>query len=444
MNNGYYLKIKSLLSSPTDLASLGIFRIFCGMVFFWEIVRYFKNGWIEKIYTVPFFHFKYWGFEWVNPLPGEGMKIIFLGLGICSLGLCLGLFYRASCLLFFLGFTYVFLSESCRYLNHFYMICLLSFLMIFLPAHRQFGLDPGKTKWGPAWALWTLRAQLFLVYFFGAIAKMNEDWLLRGEPIRSWLRREIHLPLVGPLFAQEWTVYFFAYGGLLLDLFIVPLLLWRKTRIYAFVLGTFFHLMNAHLFHIGIFPWFMIGANLLFFSPSWPRRFLSFFRREKELSPLPSRPSVYSLSSATLLLLMAYFSVQILLPLRHFLYPGNVNWTEEGHLFSWHMKLRVKKAYLEYTVWDPGKKKETVIYPEKILPYWQYRKMRSRPELILQFARFLEEKIERRNRSSIQIYAWTEASLHDREPQFLIDPEVDLTKVRSSLKPASWIIPLEE
>jgi hypothetical protein len=43
-------------------------------------------------------------------------------------------------------------------------------------------------------------------------------------------------------------------------------------------------------------------------------------------------------------LLAAWLVLQIVLPLRHLMIPGEVSWTEEGHRFSWHMKLRDKYA----------------------------------------------------------------------------------------------------
>lgn len=57
-----------------------------------------------------------------------------------------------------LGFTYVFLLDRAQYLNHFYLICLSSFLMIWLPAHRACSLDallqPGlRRSFIPRWAI---------------------------------------------------------------------------------------------------------------------------------------------------------------------------------------------------------------------------------------------------------------------------------------------------
>ena len=126
----------------------------------------------------------------------------------------------------------------------------------------------------PVWALWLLRAQVGIIYIYGGVAKLNGDWL-RGEPMRTWLRHRVDDPSLASLVAEEWVVGLFSYGGLLFDLLVVPLLLWRRTRALAFVAALGFHLTNAALFQIGIFPWLMIAATTVFFTPDWPRRVLA-------------------------------------------------------------------------------------------------------------------------------------------------------------------------
>lgn len=122
-----------------------------------------------------------------------------------------------SITLFFLGFTYWFLLDRTQYLNHFYLICLISFLMIFIPAHWMYALDaywrPSiRAVVAPAWALWVLRLQLGIAYFYGGIAKINGD-RLRGEPMRLWLSARTDFPMIGALFTEEWVVYTFSYSG---------------------------------------------------------------------------------------------------------------------------------------------------------------------------------------------------------------------------------------
>jgi hypothetical protein len=263
-------------AAPVDIASLAVFRIAFGAVMVWEVYRYFSKGWIARYYIDPDFHFTYYGFGWVKPWPGDGMYVHFAVLGLAAAGMMAGLFYRASALVLFLGFTYVFLLDQSRYLNHFYLISLIALLLVFLPVHRAASLDalrrPGlRADTAPAWALWLVRAQVGIPYFYGGIAKLNGDWL-RAEPIRSWLASRLDFPLIGRFFTDEWMVLAFAYGGLLLDLLIVPFLLWRRTRPHAFAVGLVFHATNALLFRIGIFPWMMMAATTIFFAPDWPRR----------------------------------------------------------------------------------------------------------------------------------------------------------------------------
>jgi len=324
---------------------------------------------------------------------------------------------------------------------------LISFLLIFIPAHRSASVDAWlrprlHRNEAPTWTLWILRAQLVVVYFYAGVAKINADWL-RGEPMRMWLARREDLTLLGPLgrlLTEEWVVYLFTYGGLLLDLLIAPLLLWRRSRPYALAAVIVFHLLNAVLFQIGIFPWFMIAATLLFLPPDWPRRICNWpkgadaFPQEVPLRTHRVRP--------TLAPLAVYLFIQIVVPLRHLLYPGSVHWTEEGHRFSWHMKLRDKKGDADFHLNDPDTGKTWTVNPRRRLSATQVSKMSSRPDMILQFAHFLAMEQRDKGRSRIEVRAEVMVSLNGREPAPLVDPTVDLAAQARTLAHVSWILPL--
>jgi hypothetical protein len=434
------------LVAPVDIAALVYFRIAFGAIMLWEVWRYFEYGWIAEYWILPRLHFTYYGFEWVRPWPGVFMYVHVAALGVLAVMIALGVLYRVSATLFFVGFTYVFLLEQARYLNHFYFVCLVSFLLILIPAHGAWSLD---VRWGrtarretaPAWALWILRAQIGVVYFFGGLAKLNGDWL-RGEPMRMWLGRRTDFPILGLFFEQEWMVYVFSLGGALLDLFIVPLLLWRRTRAYAFVAAVAFHVMNDSLFRIGIFPWFSIAMSALFFPPDWPRRLFGGVtprRRERVVAP-----AIRLRDGAVVAVLAVFVTLQVLVPLRHWLYPGNVSWTEQGHNFSWHMKLRTKSARAEFTVTDPASGRVWTVDNRKYLTPWQERAMSGKPDMLVQFARFLAEEKRKENYPAVEVRARVMASLNGRTPQLLIDPTVDLARLRPSLATAAWILPLTE
>ncbi len=448
----------SRLFSPVDISSLVYFRIAFGGIMLWEVIRYFQYDRISRYYIEPKFFFTYYGFDWVKPWPGDGMYYHFIALGALSLFIMLGIFYRMSTALFFLGFTYVFLLDQANYLNHFYFVSLVSFLMIFVPAHRAFSIDAWRrpeihSESTPTWALWVLRAQMGIVYFYGGLAKLNWDWL-QGEPMRIWLAKRAYYPYVGWLLSQEWAAYFFSYGGLLLEFLAVPLLLWRRTRIFAFCWVVAFHITNAYLFNIGIFPWFSIAATALFFSPGWPRRFLRWCRGLVSKEKMPKETDEHPILDATaplkagqhltVALLCIYFAFQFLFPLRHHLYPGNVSWTEEGHNFSWMMKLRSKKAKIRFLATDPATNKTWKIDILDKLTYNQRKTMSTRPDMILNFSHYLADELRKEGYEDIEIRAEVWASLNGRKLQLLIDPNADLAAVPPSFMPAKWITPLTE
>lgn len=449
------------LFKPVDISFLVAFRIIFGGVMLWEVYRYFTNGWITRYFVEPVLTFTYYGFSWVKPWPGRGMYIHFFVLGAAAACVMLGFLYRFAAPVFFLAFTYFFLLDQTRYLNHFYLVCLISFLMCFLPAERAFSIDALlrrkiRSDVVPAWTLWLLRAQVGIPYFFGGIAKLNSDWMFGGEPMRIWLSPLTKLPKFGHIFAADWVVYSFVVGGLLLDLFVVPLLLWRRTRLFAFAAAVAFNLINAVIFDIGIFPWLMLGALLIFFPPDLARRFARGFMSPGEFAdaelprpstqtvPVAEESSCPPLSSSQKLvagLLAAYLAVQVLLPLRHYLYPGNVSWTEEGHNFAWHMKLRTKSGEALFTVTHPQSGQTWTINPEDYLKRHQV-KMITKPDLLVHFAHYLAEEKRREGYDDVEVRARAMVSLNGRPPQLLIDPNVDLTKEQVTLLPTPWIIPL--
>ena len=234
-------KVNFQLFSGVSPKSIGLFRIAFGCVMMVEVYRYFIHGWIDKYWSIPAYNFGYWPFDFLKPLLQPGMDILFVVLGLLALFIALGLYYRVAISLFFLCFSYVFLLEQTRYLNHFYLISILSFIMIFIDANSWASLDnyrkKRKSSYVPKWQLWLLRFMIGVPYFFGGVAKINADWLA-GEPLGEWLANDTDIPIIGPYFTEEWMIMLMSYSGLLLDLLLVPALLWRKTRLAALFVGA--------------------------------------------------------------------------------------------------------------------------------------------------------------------------------------------------------------
>ncbi len=440
------------LFQPVDIASLVAFRICFGALMVWEIYRFYVSGYIKSVWVEPVFHFTYHGFSWVQPWPGDGIYWHCLLVTIAAAGIALGLFYRASCALFTLGWFFLFLVEQSRYVNHFYLIGLIGFLLTIVPAHRAFSLDALRIRklrahTVPAWCPWLLRAQMGIVYTYSGIAKLDSDWL-QGEPLRDFLVTKAHWPLIGNLFYEEWVVYLSSYGALFVTLFAVPLLLWKRSRPWMFTLLLFFHISNAVLFNIGVFPALAITATTIFFEPDWPRRL---FRRlapaRKPVDhPTPATAAVPSPSRhrrAVLAFLTAYLGIQVLVPLRHFLYPGYLQWTEEGQMFSWHLKSRSKDSTARFLIKSAGKEEVWEINPADYLTPWQHHKMKSRPGLVLQFSHHLARELEAQGYRDVEVRALVRTSLNRRPHQFLIDPSVDLAAQPRTWRHDEWIKPLK-
>ncbi len=436
------------LFSKVDISTIVLFRISFGFIMLYEIVRYFQVDWIGQYWIEPAYNFPYWPFLELEPLGGNGMYILFGALGVLSACIMLGLFYRISSVLFFLGFSYMFLLEQTRYLNHFYLICLISFVLIFIPAHHRFSLDVKlfdlKKKDGiDRWCLYLLQLMIGIPFFYGGLAKINSDWLA-GQPLQIWLSHDLDFPLIGQYFDQMWMIHIMSYSGLLLDLLIVPFLLIKRTRIWAFIAGFLFHVMNSELFVIGIFPWFMIASTSLFFEPDWPKRFL--LRLKGKKLPMPKQiisetNSLGTKQKAIIVGLALWTMLMLLVPLRHFTIPGKVSWTEDGHKFSWHMKLRTKRARGAFDIISQDGSFQQTLMVGRILESWQIRKALARPPVIWQLAQKIKEDYAAAGRD-VKVFANIEASLNGRPYQQFTDPNVDLTIVPYPLWKTDWILPL--
>ena len=134
---------KRYFKASVESSTLAFFRVFFGLQMIFSLARFWKNGWIESIYIQPNFHFKYFGFGWVQSL-GDYNYILFVVAIISAVFITVGYKYKISIITFFLTFTYIELIDSTTYLNHYYFISVLSFILIFIPANCTFSIDAFK------------------------------------------------------------------------------------------------------------------------------------------------------------------------------------------------------------------------------------------------------------------------------------------------------------
>ena len=442
---------------PTDVASLVMLRIVFGLLMCIDIVRYFHIGWVSEIYAKPNFHFQYEWFWWLEPLPEDFMYLLFVILGISSILIALGLFYRLASTLFFLGYTYIFLLERTTYNNHYYLICLISFFLALAPLHKSWSLDVIRgsvqhTDRFPAIWLWLFRFHMGLVYFYGGIAKFDPDWLngrITGELLGAANRGTI----LEPLMKFDWMTHFYVWSGMIFDLVIPFLLLCKPIRLWAFLSAVLFHAHNHYVFPIGVFPSLAVALTLLYFDADFPRKISPTKLRKliglhyRKYVPYSEPPAVSLQNQTPRLLLMfsvIYIFVHILLPFRHLFTPGWTSWHEEGHYFAWRMMLRHKSTRIQFNVTHPVTGEQRYADPRDYLNHMQYTVFAGSPIMVLQFAHYLDYLVRANGGFDPKITANVEVSINGREFRQMVDPNLDLSEIPKFKTTYLWMRPYGE
>ena len=436
----------------TDAKPLAVFRIFFGLMMFISIIRFWSKGWIKTLYLEPKFHFSYYGFDWIKPL-GEFTYILFIICGFSALFVSIGYKYRFSIITFFLSFTYIELMDKTTYLNHYYFISILSFLMIFLPADKFFSVDNLTRKNYfekiPNWTIDSIKILVSIVYIYAGLAKINSDWLLKAMPLKIWLPSKYDIPLIGDfLLQQEWVHYLMSWSGMIYDLSIPFLLLYKKTRVFAFILVIIFHLFTAVLFPIGMFPYIMIVASLIFFDSKFHNKIIHLIKlilsplKKYNIEKVEKFKSVNSKLITSIVII--FLIIQIIFPLRFVLYPGNLFWNEKGYRFSWRVMLMEKMGYTTFKIVDGVSNKYFYVDNKDFLTPFQEKQMSFQPDFIIEYAHFLGNHFTLQGHKNIEVYADSFVALNGRRSKRFIDPNINLMEEKRSLKHYSWIIPFKD
>lgn len=431
-------RLTAAAARPVPADSAAVFRIAYGLLVAFGSVRFLARGWVDALYLKPAHHLTYPGFEWVRPLAAPWMHLHMAALA--GLGLCIaaGYRHRLAAALFVVGFTYTELIEASLYLNHYWFVTLAGVLVWLLPVGHRWSLDAARGRVPaspvvPAGAVWALRAQVAVVYGFAGLAKLNPDWLFEAQPLRIWLADRTHLPLIGPLLDEPAVAYLASWWGAFFDCTVVGWLLWRRSRPWAFAVLAAFHLATAALFQIGIFPWVMILAALVFFAPDWPRRLA-------RTAPAGGGGPAPAVGRVRLALLGCLAIVQLVLPLRHYAVDGNVRWTEEGYYLAWRVMLTEKAGHLEYAVTDPSTGATWTADPGLVLTDWQAAHAATRPGLIHATAHLIADHYRRQGVADPEVRADAWVTMNGRPARQLIDPDADLAAHARTDPPPDWIL----
>lgn len=398
------------------------------------------TGWVRKVFVEPSFNFSFIGFEWLSILHGEEMYYYFFVMGIMGILVMLGLFYRVGIITFLVMWSAVYLAQKSHYNNHYYLLMLLSMLMAIVPANAYKSIDAKrnpniKSTTCPQWCLWIFALQMSLVYFYGGVAKMYPDWV-EAKPIGMWFRSKSNYFLIGPLLAKEWFQLFISYAGIAFDTLIAPALIWKRTRKIAFVATILFHVFNSAIFQVGIFPYMGIAFGLFFFAPEVVSRI--FFKKKMIDNSIQN----HTTNKWMVAVLAIWFAIQIALPLRHWFYPSNVYWTEEGHRLAWRMMLRVKYGYVSFKVVNPDTGEEWEVKPKDFVSSDQVSSIATKPDMCWQFVQWLKAYYAEQGLNNIEIYANGKANLNGNGYAPLYNSEVNLAILQwKQFEHSDWLLP---
>ena len=426
----------------TDNSPLIIFRIVFGFLLCWQFATALLSGSVNRDFIQPPFTFNYIDFDFLQPLPRSGMYFYFALMVLLGLMIMLGAWYRFAMILFSLLWTALYLMQKSNYNNHYYLLVLLCWIMVFMPANRFCSIDVKRkavtaTDKCSKYCILIFVFQMAIVYSFAAISKISSDWF-SGKYIAIQFSELSRRPIAGLIYGQHWFQLFICYGGFLFDLLIVPLLLWKKTRNYAFIVACLFHLFNAFSFNIGIFPYLSVALNLFFLDAASLRKL--FFKRYPIPSPVINNDKNFARNKMLVYAFGIYFIFQLIIPMRSWFYTGNVFWTEEGYRMSWKMMMRSKNGSIYFKVIDSGTHKQWINDPSKIFSSEHVNSLAISPDIIWQYAQRLKNDFAKKGVANVQVYAITNVSLNRSKPMPLIDTTVNLAAVKwQPFTHSTWI-----
>ena len=407
-------------------------RCFALLVLF-STIRFVLNGWVHTQVLDPTWTFPFDGFEWL-PRPNVwGAASLFSGMMLGGLLMLREQGARLGALLFFLCFTYVELLDKSNYLNHYYFVSLVAFMLIWLPT-------TWRTPQVPKVVVFSFRFMLGLVYGYAGLAKLNADWILHAQPLAMWLPQHSAVPVLGKFFAMREVAFLFSWAGAVFDL-VAPFALFSdRVRPYFYPILVTFHVLTWVLFPIGVFPWVMIACTTVFFTDSWHEALWAKLQKwlpQSELTPTEVKwPSWKQVALVTFLLIQAVF------PWRHLAYDGSVFWHEAGYRFGWRVMLMEKAGWTTFFIQnEEGEERE---FPTgSFLTPNQDKMMSTQPDLMVQTAKHIRQIWDDAYGERVKVRAEVWASLNGRRSQLMVDPFEDLASLENGWEPRTFVLPLD-
>lgn len=420
-----------LLYRAKDAKLLGIFRLIFGILMFAECLRIVKMNVISDGLLKPQIALKYPFMDWIPTGTATTLYLSLAVLFVSSLLIALGKWTKWAAGLGLVAFCFIFLQDNTMYNNHLYMYALLFFLFTFVDADAVFTLSDGFGKKGeraaiPAWNYNIFKFLVFIVYFFGGIAKLSSSWLSGKVPsaiIGQLPADSVFLSLFGKTFGTT----FLQYGGLLFDLSIGSLLLFKPTRKFAVVALIIFNLMNGNvLFNdIGLFPYFMLACTLLFFD------------RDAE-----GEPSLIGKSSLVTGLIAAFVAIQVLVPIRGNFLCENPEWYGPGSKFSWRMKMHTRTVDdIDIRINDTKSDASSQVFLNSFLNSNQIKHLTNEPRNLITVANFFRDYAKQKFKVDANISMKPMISFNGSSKMPMLKPNTDLNALPFNSTNTSWLNP---
>uniref|UniRef100_A0A2C9JGW2 Vitamin K-dependent gamma-carboxylase n=2 Tax=Biomphalaria glabrata TaxID=6526 RepID=A0A2C9JGW2_BIOGL len=474
-------QLVGLLCQPSDPACLGIVRIIFGFLMVIDTLMERGMSLADGIWgNVDTCRFPL--FSFLQPLPLEWMCLVYMAMLVGAVGILIGFKFRYSCSIYLVCYWYIFFLEKTAWNNHSYLFGIIAFHFFMSDANRYCSLD-GLLKPSinnahiPYWNYFLMQAQIFLVYFIAGLKKLDHDWVF-GYSMRSLSVHWVFMPFKLFLSDEKIDLIIVHLGGLFIDLFVGFLLFINKTKSLGLLISTSFHFMNSQIFPIGMFPYVMLTTNLLFCSPSWPRKlsryipncFSIFLRYEQELQPSshcvyqdhstesnvrtptgkdlkehsemipPTKPSF--LHQAVSVFTILFLALQCFLPYSHGITKGYNNWTNGLYGYSWDMMVhrwKIQHVRISYHNKDTG----DTGYLDPMVWSYNNRRWAAHGDMIKQYAVCIARNLQKFNVSNVELYFDIWQSLNGRFQQRMVNPNVDiLTAEWSPFETPSYIMPL--
>lgn len=424
-------------------------RIFAGAIAY-DSMEFSRRGEFEDYFDdATRLHARFgWPLPHVVPQPYRLMR--FVPHLLVGSAVCIGLTPRTwvcargiGAFAFVAVWGHLFLCDASRYVNHYYLYLLVGALLL------AFTISAQRRAW-----LLVLRVQFSAVYLFAGLAKCNAEWLVRGEPLRTYLTMatahgRVLSPLRGLLDLPA-VVASAAAFSLTFDL-LVGFALWRRaTRGPAAALAACFHMSNTVLFNtIGSFPFVSLASCLVF----WPEHVAASAQsagkaraaHENGKGKCTGKGSENGAGVSpsgvgdrtTLALAGVWVAWQALLPLRHHAHSSDVSWTKLGTEFGWRLMADTTDGWvsLDLVVRHGGAVQVYPVHPSSgggapvTLPAHAIRQLSAMPALLEQYVAAEVSAARRLLRlppsSSLSVYAECWKSVNGRPYQRWCDPSHD-------------------